>query len=91
MAGKYDETNRGAIWKNEKKETEKHPDFTGSINVDGHDYWLSGWRRPADASEKAPAMKFTVKRKDGKPQAAEPQPARSQQQRRAEMDDEIPF
>ena len=30
---KFDETNRGAIWKNEKKETDKHPDFTGSINV----------------------------------------------------------
>lgn len=89
MSGKFDESNRGAIWKNEKKETDKHPDFTGSINVDGHDYWLNGWRRPPDASAKAPAMKFTVRRKDGKPQQQE-QP-RTQQQKRAEIDDEIPY
>ena len=82
----YDNTNRGAIWKNEKKETDKHPDFTGSINVDGHDYWLSGWRRPEGASSKAPAMKFQIKRKDGKPQQAE-----TRQSTRADMDDEIPF
>ena len=86
----YDNTNRGAIWKNEKKETDKHPDFTGSINVDGHDYWLSGWRRAEGASVRAPAMSFQVKRKDGQPaqQAAKPAP---RQTARAEMDDEIPF
>jgi hypothetical protein len=92
MTGKkFDETNRGAIWKNEKKTTDKHPDFTGSINVDGHDYWLSGWRRPADASEKAPAMKFQVTRKDGKPQQQAAPAPRTQQQKRMEMDDEVPF
>jgi len=30
MAQEYDNTNRGSIWKNDKKETENHPDFTGS-------------------------------------------------------------
>ena len=29
----FDNSNRGAIWKNDKKETEKHPDFTGEHNV----------------------------------------------------------
>ena len=37
MAGDYDDRNRGSIWKNEKKTTDKHPDFTGSLNVDGRD------------------------------------------------------
>ena len=27
----YDNTNRGSIWKNEKKETEKHPDFMEAL------------------------------------------------------------
>ena len=85
---KFDETNRGAIWKNEKKETDKYPDFTGSINVDGHDYWLSGWKRTPDASPKSPAMKFTVKRKDGKPQQQASAPRRPA---RDEMSDEIPW
>jgi hypothetical protein len=60
----YDNTNRGSIWKNEKKETEKHPDFTGSVNVEGKEYWISGWKRRPDQSEKAPALSFSLKAKD---------------------------
>ena len=63
---KYDDTNRGSIWKNEKKETDKHPDFTGSLNVDGTDYWVSAWRRKEGASDRAPALSFQIKKKDGK-------------------------
>jgi hypothetical protein len=57
--------NRGAIWGNKKKTKDTHPDFTGSINVGGIEYWLDGWKRPADANSNAPAMKFMVKPKDG--------------------------
>ena len=39
----YDPTNRGALFKNDRKEKESHPDYKGSINVDGVDYWLSAW------------------------------------------------
>ena len=41
----YDNTNSGMLARNDKKETEKHPDFKGSINVDGVEYWLSAWVR----------------------------------------------
>jgi hypothetical protein len=70
MSGKFDDRNRGAIWKNEKKETEKHPDFTGSLNVDGRDYWVSAWKRRPDAADRAPALSFAIKPKDGKPMNA---------------------
>jgi len=60
----YDNTNRGAIWKNERKETETHPDFTGSLNVAGVDYWVSAWKRKPDAKEGSPALSFSVKPKD---------------------------
>ena len=63
----YDNTNRGSIWGNDKKETEKHPDFTGSLNVDGVDYWVSAWKRKPDANPKAPALSFSIKRKDDMP------------------------
>ena len=39
----YDNTNRGILGKNNKKEKETQPEYSGSINVDGTDYWLSGW------------------------------------------------
>lgn len=70
----YDNTNKGSIWKNDKKESEKHPDFTGSLNVEGVEYWVSAWKRKPDASEKAPALSFAVKVKEDKPkQQAKPQ------------------
>ena len=31
----YDNTNRGALYKNDKQGNEKRPDFTGKINVNG--------------------------------------------------------
>ena len=78
----YDNTNRGSIWKNDKKETEKHPDFTGSLNVDGVEYWVSAWKRKPDANPKAPALSFSIKPKEQQPQQAAPQ---------ADFDDPIPF
>lgn len=35
--------NSGVLFKNDKKETEKHPDYKGSILINGTDYWLSAW------------------------------------------------
>lgn len=61
----YDNTNRGAIWKNDKKETEKHPDFRGELNVNGANFWVSAWRRAPGAPDKAPALSFAVTPKEG--------------------------
>ncbi|HEY9146571.1 MAG TPA: hypothetical protein VIN36_07785 [Thiobacillus sp.] len=60
----YSNENRGAIWGNDKKEKDTHPDFTGSLNVDGTEYWVSAWKRKPDAGPKAPALSFSVKPKE---------------------------
>jgi len=60
----YDNTNRGSIWKNEKKETDNHPDFNGSLDVNGVEYWVSAWLRKPDANPKAPALNFSIKPKE---------------------------
>ena len=39
----YDNTNRWTLNKNDRKEKDTHPDYKGSLNVDGVDYWLDGW------------------------------------------------
>lgn len=84
----YDNTNRGSIWKNEKKETEKHPDFTGSLNVEGKEFWISAWKRRPDQSEKAPALSFQVRAKDES--AANVKPAQAPSAN-ADFDDDVPF
>ena len=85
----YSNENRGSIWPNDKKLTEKHPDFTGSINVEGVDYWLSGWKRKEGANPKAPVLSFSIKRKDEvkkEPKADIPNPGNAE----AYFDD-LPF
>lgn len=47
----YD-NNSGALFKNDRKKTEKHPDFTGTINVNGDEFYLSGWSKEAQQSGK---------------------------------------
>ena len=72
----YDNDNRGAFWKNDRKEKPTHPDFTGEATINGVAGWLSGWKRKPDASPNAPAFTFTFKPKDEQAQGrpSEPDP-----------------
>ncbi|MCK5445675.1 MAG: hypothetical protein KAI73_08630 [Rhodospirillaceae bacterium] len=70
----YDNTNKGQIWKNDKKDTPNHPDFKGSIDVEGVEYWLSGWLRDKDGNPKAPAMRFSIQKKEAQSGGGETAP-----------------
>jgi hypothetical protein len=35
--------NSGVLFKNDRKESERHPHYTGSINIDGIERRLSAW------------------------------------------------
>jgi len=41
----FDDTNRGSMFRNKRKTTDRHPDYTGSINVEGVEYWVSAWSK----------------------------------------------
>ena len=85
----YNNDNRGAIWGNDKKVKDTQPDFTGSIIVDGKDYFVSGWKRKADASPKSPALSLAVTLKDQQPQQSAP--AQTKAPDNFDTEGDIPF
>lgn len=80
MAKQYDNTDSGALFKNKEKATDKHPDYQGSINVGGQDYWLSAWLKESKAGEKY--MSLAVKSKDA-PRGTKPS--------KQDVESDVPF
>jgi hypothetical protein len=65
----YDNTNRGALFKNDRKEDDKDRDYSGTINVGGREYWLSGWVRTSKSGQKF--LSLLVKTKDAPRKSAD--------------------
>lgn len=93
----YDNTNRGVLFINDRKERDNQPDRTGSINIEGVEYFLDGWIK--DGS-KGKFLSLSVKRKDKQPQQAPrthgQRPGGPQNRMQAgtgfeDMDDDIPW
>lgn len=86
----YDNTNSGALFKNDKK-TADNPnwaDYTGKINVAGVDYWLSAWIKDGKSGK---FMSLSIKPQQA-PAAAKPEPKRNSDVSGFDPDtDEIPF
>ena len=54
--------NSGALFRNDKRETEKHPDYTGNITIEGKEFYLSAWvNESARTGQKYFAIKATPK------------------------------
>jgi hypothetical protein len=49
MPEKYDDTNRGVLFNNDRKTKETQPDMTGKLNVDGVTKRLSVWAKTSKA------------------------------------------
>jgi len=80
----YDDTNRGAIFKNDKT-ADNQPDYTGKINVDGVEKRIALWIRESKSGNKYMSAAIS-----------DPQPAQSQPQGQPvtlaqAVDDAIPF
>lgn len=91
----YDNTNSGMLSRNDRKEQDNHPDFKGTINVEGVEYWLSGWTKEGKPGSKMEGKKYfslAVKAKDEKPTA---KPVQKQAEKSSkdfsDFDGSIPF
>lgn len=81
--------NSGSLFRNQKKETDRHPNLTGSARINGVDYWVSCWSKPTkDGTDKWLSLAF--KPKDEQQAAPRREPARALND---EIDDpdSIPF
>ena len=86
----YDKTNTGNLGKNQRREKDTHPEYTGQINIEGVEYWLSAWiKENGQTGEKF--FSLSVKPKDQQRQSPPPQQrqtqsyARPQAQQQGEM------
>ena len=87
MSRDYDNTDRGVLFKNDRKEQDNHPDYKGSINVGGVEFWLSAWIREGENDKgRYKFMSLSVKPKEERRPVRQP-PRQPPRQRR---DEEFP-
>jgi uncharacterized protein (DUF736 family) len=76
----YDNNLSGALFKNARKESERQPDYKGSCEIDGSEYWISAWIKESKKGEKFMSLAFSPKEEV----ARKPEPVST-------IDDDVPF
>ena len=77
----FDNTNRGVLFRDEKRTNEKAPEYTGTINVDGVEKRLAAWIKESKTGKKFFSLSVS-----------DPQPKQDVQSApKVEDDDSIPF
>lgn len=104
MTQQYDNTNRGVLFYNQTKKSERGPDWSGNINVDGQEFFLDAWVKQGRSG--AEFLSVSIKKKD-KQGAQKPRQEAGREPKRHgdrpggafnrpstgfdDMDDDIPF
>ncbi len=96
MSKKFDNELRGVLFKNDNKDSEKHPDYKGSATIEGTDYFMDAWMNESESGKEYMSVRFKAKDK----QSGNKKPAAKQDFRRNQektdtgfdgMDDDVPF
>ena len=91
----YDNSNKGTLGKNKRKEKDTHPDYSGTAEIAGVKYWISAWLKTAGPSSQNPGEKFfslAFKPKDNPNPYTPPQTAPAAEPKTdTPSDDSVPF
>jgi hypothetical protein len=84
QAPSYDDEKRGVLFKNDKGDNERRPDYRGKATLEGKEYKLSAWiREPKSGGAKFMSITFEP--------ADAPREQAAAERVAAALDDEIPF
>lgn len=61
----FDNTNRGALFKADKQGNDRRPDYSGSLNVDGKEFFLDAWLKKSKAGQTYMSLSVKPKRVQG--------------------------
>ena len=75
--------NSGTLFRNERRQNDRSPEYTGSVLIGGKEYWINGWVKEGKNEKKFFSLAFKEKEsrpeQQSKPKQAEP------------LDDDVPF
>lgn len=78
----YDNEMRGVLFRNDKRETDKHPEYTGKVQIRGEEFRLAAWVRE---SSKSGQKFFSIAVSE--PQNTQAEPGSHE----PDLDDSVPF
>jgi len=79
--------NTGAIFKNENKKAENHPDYKGKVNVNGKEMEVALWLKTSAKGLKFFSVSFSEPFVKGEPQINNNEP----QYKTLNVNDDLPF
>jgi hypothetical protein len=63
----FDNINRGALFRESDKQSDKDRDYSGNINVNGEEFWLSGWVKTSKKGTKYLSPASSLRTQGGQP------------------------
>lgn len=77
----------GSLFVNDRKQTSQHPDFSGSLTLNGTEWWISAWNKQSkDGTRKYLSLSVRPKQ-----QKSPPATTAAPKEESNDFDDRLPF